>query len=364
MAGVTLSSTVSGQFRALFSKDLLSYAVQDTRLDQFCTKATIPKRAGHKSITMFRWGTPSAGDVTALTEGTVPAASTSHQLSQASITKALVQYGHRITVTDIMKLTELFDSVQQAVKVSGQNLALWTDTVVRNVAAGSNLTASNGSFGSAQEGAGSMDNSDTLLEYYGNPASCTQTYTGLNSETTNCVASATVLLDFMTKLKRLRAPELDGGGYAYVTDPRISRDLMRDADFLVASNQSGNNGKPMYRGEVGSLYGMKVVDQTNSFVSLGSATAGDKYVYAVSGGGGTGTGKDIITSFAIGQEAWGCPQLSGDNPFSPSVEILDKPDKSDPHNQNIIIATKIYFTALRKNPNYYLVHRSKTAHTL
>lgn len=364
MAGVTTSSTLSGQFRAFFSKELLSYAVQNTILDQFARKAPIPKQAGHKSITMFRYGVPSIANVTAMTEGTPDALSTSHQLALSSITKALAQYGHLVTVTDIMKATELFNSVSQAVKVSAQNMTLWCDSVVRNVAVGSNLTSSNGSIGSAQEGGGSLDNSDTLVEVYGRPASTTQSYTGLNSDTTTCTVDGATILDLMTKLKRNRAPELDGGGYAYVTDPRIARDLMRDTDWLVASNQSGNNGKPMYRGEVGSLYGCKVVEQTNSFISLGSATAGDRAIYAVSGGGGTGSGKDIIASFAVGSEAWGVPQLSGDSPFSPQVNILDKADKTDPHNQQIVVATKAYFCALRLNPNYYIVHRAKTGHTL
>jgi N4-gp56 family major capsid protein len=361
MAGVTLSTTLSAQYRAYFSKQLLTYPEQLTILDQFATKAPIPKNGGNKSISMFRFGAPSIADVTALTEGTVPAASTSHQLALTAITKSLAQYGHRVTVTDIMTATELFNSTKQAVKVTGQNLALWCDSVVRNVAAGSNLTASNGSIGSALEGAGTLDNSDTLIEVYGNPAA-TQTYSGLNSDTTTSKATASVLLDLMTKLKRNRAPEMEGGGYVFITDPRVARDIMRDTDWLEAAKYS--DVKKLYRGEVGSLYGIRVVEQTNSFVSLGSATAADRGIYAVSGGGGLGTGKDIITSFALGSEAWGVPQLSGGNPFSPEINILDKADKSDPHNQNKIIAASAYFTALRLNPNYYIVYRSKTEHTL
>lgn len=363
MAGVTLSTTVSAQFRAFFSKELLSYPVQLTILDQFARKAPIPKNGGNKSITMFRWGTPSLGDVQALTEGTVPASSTSNQLALSSITKSLSQFGHRVTLTDIMRATELFSSVSQATKVTGQNLALFCDAVLRNVAIGSNLTASNGSLGSAQEGAGALDNSDTLIETYGRTATCVQTFTGLNSETTNCIMDSATLLDLMTKLKRNITPEADGGGYVFITDPRVARDLMRDSDWLNASAY-GNSGKPYYKGEVGSIYGIRVVVQTNSFVSLGSATNTDRGIYAVSGGGGTAVSKDLIASFALGSEAWGVPQITGGSPFSPQVSVLDQPDKSDPHNQTTIVATKAYFAGLRLNPNYYIVHRSKTAHTL
>ena len=363
MPGITTSSTLSAQFRAYFSKELLSYPVQLTILDQFAKKAPIPKNGGNKSITMFRFNAPTITDVAALTEGTILAASTSHQLSLASITKSLVQYGHRIVVTDIMRATELFNSVSQATKISGQNLSLHCDSVLRNVAAGSNLTLTGSNMGTGLEGGGALDNSDVLTEVYGRPASTAQTYTGLNSDTTTCTADATSLLDIMTKLRRNRAPEVDGGGYVYVCDPRSARDLMRDTDWLNASAY-GNAGRPLYKGEVGSLYGIRVVIQTNSFISLGSATAADRGVYSASGGGGTGTGKDIITNFALGEDAWGVPQLAGGNPFSPKIDILDQPDKSDPHNQNIVVATTAYFTALRLNPSYYIVHRVKTGHTL
>ena len=362
MAGVTTSSTLSGQFRALFSKQLLTNIEQIQKWEQFANKVTIAKNGGNKSITMFRWGNPSAADVQALSEGTIPSASTSAQLALSSITKSLAQYGQRYTLTDIMKATELFSSTKEAVKRASQDLGLWVDTVCRNVLVGSNLTASNGSFGSATEGGGTLDNSDTLIEVYGQPASVTQSYTGLNSATTTSVLDAASLLDISTKLKRNIAPEFDGGGYGYVTDPRVTRDLKRDTDWLDASKYS--NVKALYKGEVGSLYGVRIVEQTNSFVSLGSATAADRNVYAVSGGGGTGTGKDIISSVMLGKDAFGVPQLSGDNPFSPSVVVLDGAEKSDAFNQNIVVAAKVYFTALRQNPNFYARHMTKTAHLL
>lgn len=362
MAGVTLSSTVSGQFRNEFSKKLLKKVEQLTVLDQFAEKSPIKRNGGSKGITMFRWGNPAITDVQALTEGTIPASSTSSQLSLSSVSKSLAQYGERFTLTDIMSMTELFDSVDESVKRLAQDFALWNDSVIRNVLAGSNLTASNGSIGSATEGGGSLDNSDTITEVYGQPAGTTQTYTGLNSATTTSVLDAATLLDLMTKLKRNRAPEVEGGGYVYVTDPRTARDIMRDSDWLEASKYS--DVKKLYRGEVGSLYGMRVVTQTNSFISLGSATAADRNVYAVSGGGGTGTGKDVITSFALGGQAFGVPHISGNDPFAPSVEILDKADKSDAFNQNIVVAAKNYWCALRTNCNWYIRHMAKTAHTL
>lgn len=362
MAGITTSSTLSNQFRNHFSKKLLSYAVQDLKLDQFASKAPVPQNVGAKGITFFRYGAPSITDIQALSEGTSPSVpATSHTLALSKVEKALAQYGQTVTVTDIMRATELFNSTSQAIKVTGQNFALWYDSIVRNTLVGSNYTASNGSIGSAAEGS-PLDNSDTLVEVYGQPGSTTQTYTGLNSDTTTSTCNDVVLLDLVTKLKLNRAPELEGGGYVFVTSPRIARDLMRSTNWLDVSKYS--TPEKLFKGEVGKLYGIRVVEQTNPFISLGSITAGDRQIFNNTGGGGTGTGKDIVVSFAMGQEAVAVPELSGMSGAAPKVDILDKADKSDPHNQRVVVAAKCFYTALRLNPNYYIVYRSKTAFSL
>jgi N4-gp56 family major capsid protein len=381
---VTTSTTLTSQFQNYFSKELLSIVQQETILDQFAMKAPIPKNNGNKAISMFRFGAPSIGSVATIgTEGTAIAPAAYRALALNSLSKSLAQYGQVIGLTDILRATDLFNSLQQATKTSGLDMALWVDSVIRNVLVGSNLTASGSSIGSAAEGAGTFDNSDAVntvassggVKVYGNPATLTtQSFSALNSDTTaaNTTMTASAVLDSMTRLKRNRAP-LINGGYVLATDPRVARDLMRDADWLNASNY-GNKGQPFYKGEVGSIYGCRVVTQTNSFVSTGSGTASDEFVYqATSAGGGLAVSKDIIASFFLGNEAFGIPALTGDDPLSPKIVITDTPDKSDPLNQLITVGVKLYFAALRLaagntgstgNPTWYLVHRTKTSTTL
>jgi len=383
MAGITSSSTLTSQFQNFFSKELLSIVQQETILDQFATKATIPKNNGNKAITMFRFGSPSVADVKTLTEGTAIGSANYRALVLNSLSKSLAQYGQVIGLTDILRATDLFNSLQQATKTSGLDMALWVDSVIRNTLVGSNLTTSGSSIGSAAEGGGTFDNSDACntaassggIKVYGNPATLTtQTFSGLNSATTaaDATMTASAVLDSMTRLKRNRAPMINGG-YVLATDPRVARDLMRDADWLNASNY-GNKGTPFYKGEVGSIYGCRVVTQTNSFVSTGSATAADEFIYqATVAGGGLAVSKDIIASFFFGNESFGIPALTGDDPLSPKVVITDTADKSDPLNQLVTVGVKLYFAALRLaagntgstgNPTWYLVHRTKTSTTL
>jgi N4-gp56 family major capsid protein len=381
---VTTSTTLTSQFQNYFSKELLSIVQQETILDQFAMKAPIPRNNGNKAITMFRFGSPSVSGVqTISSEGTAISSANYRALALNSLSKSLAQYGQVIGLTDILRATDLFNSLQQATKTSGLDMALWVDSVIRNTLIGSNLTASGSSIGSAAEGGGTFDNSDAVntvassggVKVYGNPATLTtQSFSALNSDTTaaNTTMTASAVLDSMTRLKRNRAPMINGG-YVLATDPRVARDLMRDADWLNASNY-GNKGQPFYKGEVGSIYGCRVVTQTNSFVSTGSGTAADEFVYqATSAGGGLAVSKDIIASFFFGNESFGIPALTGDDPLSPKIVITDTPDKSDPLNQLITVGVKLYFATLRLaagntgstgNPTWYLVHRTKTSSTL
>ena len=384
--GITTSGTtgIALQFQNYFSKELLSIVQQETILDQFAMKTAIPKNNGNQAISMFRFGAPSvAGVQTISSEGTAISSANYRALVLNRLSKTLAQYGQVIGLTDILRATDLFNSLQQATKTSGLDMALWVDSVIRNVLVGSNLTASGSSIGSAAEGGGTFDNSDACntaassggIKVYGNPATLTtQTFSALNSDTTaaNTTMTASAVLDSMTRLKRNRAPMINGG-YVLATDPRVTRDLMRDTDWLNASNY-GNKGTPFYKGEVGSIYGCRVVTQTNSFVSTGSGTAADEFIYqATSAGGGLAVSKDIIASFFFGNESFGIPALTGDDPLSPKVVITDTPDKSDPLNQLVTVGVKLYFAALRlaagntgstANPTWYLVHRTKTSTTL
>jgi N4-gp56 family major capsid protein len=381
---VTTSTTLTSQFQNYFSKELLSIVQQETILDQFSMKAPIPKNNGNKAISMFRFGAPSISSVqTIASEGAAISSANYRALALNSLSKSLAQYGQVIGLTDILRATDLFNSLQQATKTRGLDMALWVDSVIRNTLIGSNLTASGSSIGSAAEGGGTFDNSDAVnvvassggVKVYGNPATLTtQSFSALNSDTTaaNTTMTASAVLDSMTRLKRNRAPMINGG-YVLATDPRVARDLMRDSDWLNASNY-GNKGTPFYKGEVGSIYGCRVVQQTNSFVSTGSGTAADEFIYqATAAGGGLAVSKDIIASFFFGNESFGIPALTGDDPLSPKIVITDTPDKSDPLNQLVTVGVKLYFAALRlaagntgstANPTWYLVHRTKTSTTL
>lgn len=345
------SSTLSNQYQNYFSKKLLSYAVEALILDQFAEKAPLPANAGHKAITMFRYGAPSTSSIETLsTEGTKPTGTRSLTLSK--IEKTLIQRGQVIELTDVLTATDLFNSLSQSIKTNGQDSALDLDTITRNTLVGSNV------LGDAVEGS-PLDNSDTLVEMYADGGS---DYTDFDATTSGNTMTAANILDAVTKLKINRAQPARGGMYVAAVSPQILSDVMKISEWLNAAQYS--NVGELYRGEVGSLYGAKFVMTTNPFISGNANTADtDRYIYDTSGGNGVAAGKNIYATLFFGQQAYGVPELSSQSPFGPKVIITDSADKTDPLNQKITAGFKTFWTALRLNPNYYVIMRSKTAYS-
>jgi len=360
----TTTTTLSNQYQNYFSKKLLSYAVQALVLDQFAQKAPLPARAGHKAITMFRYGAPSTSDIEALTEGTAP--SGTRNLSLAKIEKSLSQRGQVIKLTDILTATDLFNSLQQSIKTNGQDAALDMDTITRNTVVGSNVGGTAMEGGYAADMSTVLDNGDTLVEIYADgtkeTTAATQ-YTAFEASTgADTLLDAAAVLNAVTQLKVNRAQPAKGGMFVAAASPQVISDVMTDSTWINAAQYS--NVQDLYKGEVGSLYGAKFIMTTNPFISGdANGTDADRVIYDASGGGGTAGTNDVHATLFLGSEAYGCPDLSSQSPFSPKVEIVDTADKSDPLNQLTTCSFKTYWTALRLNPNYYVVMRSKTAST-
>ena len=100
-----------------------------------------------------------------------------------------------------------------------------------------------------------------------------------------------------------------------------------------------------------------IISLTILFLSIGmtlsNANSEDKYWF-----GGTGAWEDPDN-----WSPYGVPELASQSPFSPKMIITDSADTSDPLNMLITAGFKVFWTALRQNPAYYVVMRSKTAST-
>ena len=358
---MTLSSDLSTQYREHFENQLLTYAVQATRKAEFGQKAPLPKGVGSKQISFFKYGAPDATQIADLTDasGDETLASTAYvpvdvfgtsadsdasgvrQLSLTKVTATLQQIGQVVVISDVLNNTEFLNSLAQATKANGEDAALKCDEIVRNhimrtVAGGggaANLTAN-------AETAGA----NTLF-------ASTNTSLADDADGTRAlpVMTASDVLDVMTQLRINRAPEINGG-YVCVTAPQVLRDIMRDSDWLNAATRS--NVSALYNGEAGSLYGVRFVEDTNPWRT--GVAAGNHDTYAAAG--------TAFGSIFLGGEAFGVPALSGDSPMSPSIQIVDTPDKKDPLNQVITVGFKTMYTSKVLTTGYYIRYFSTTGY--
>ena len=336
------TGSVSAQFQTYFSKALLERAIPLLQMEQFAMKAPYPtKTGGNKTIRFFRFGDPSISAISALSEGTTPAAGDERDLTLSSVEATLVQYGSKIILTDVVLATELFSHLAQATKQLGEDAALHADTLCHRALVQDSSTST-----------GTNVATKTYARYAQNTTNGT---TWATSSVANSAMTATDLLDGATSLFIARAPKIKDG-YALVAHPAVIRDLQQDDDWLKVSSYSAAD--QIFKGETGKLFGVSVISSTN-VQTFNTAAAGiaDNSV----GTTGVNTG---YANVLLGGGAFGVPSLSSlaasGSPFAPKVTILDAADKSDPYGQRVIASFKTFYAAKQLDPRFFRVIVAKS----
>jgi N4-gp56 family major capsid protein len=324
MAMLSTSTTELGHaLQTYFSKKLLPYAEQKVVLDEFANKVSLPSNVGSKTIRFFRYQPGSAANVGSLTEGVVP--TTYQELDQDYIEATLAQYYIFFKITDVLSMIEIFDSLKASVKNIGESVGLHANQLIRNEVA-TGVTA-----------AGNRRYAQNLADWAALAAA------------TSSAGKMTIedVLGAMTQLTIQRAPTKNGQ-YYMVVPPQVAHDLMLDTKFVNLGVYQ--NSERIVKGEVGKWYGIKIVVDTVPFREDGAA--GALNTYAAAG--------NIFTSIAVGESAFGAVTMSSGSPWSPKINILDKAEKTDPANQYVMVATKLFYVAKLLNPAWAVTIRSKT----
>lgn len=331
MAGITASTdtSVAYQFQTHYSKKLLPQIIKNYVLPQFGVKSPLPGQSGAKTMRMFRFSAPATTNVQTLTEGTIPATSSHKQLTLEYVEATLAQYGQVISITDVLDATALLKMMNQATIANGQDAALFFDETAR-----SELKTHTGT-------SGNVDYSTQNFIYAQSNANFAGVYNGGSPDSTDYLAS-TDILDAVTSLKVQNAPTF-GGYYVLATAPQITRDIMKgvsgDTNWIDAAKYS--DSEKLYKGEVGRLFGARVMETTNPF------RANTQGTYAAAGA--------VFSSFCFGQGAYGVSDLEQlGSPMSPKVFIVKGADKSDPMNQiQAMVAFKAFFAVKMLQPKWF-----------
>ena len=326
---LTTNATILNTYENYFSKQFLTSQINTLVYDQFAMKAELPKNNGNKVIQFFRRQVSSGANVQTLSEGV--AIATFRDLILETVSATLGQYGVASRLSDILDMTGLYNFLQLHIKSLGEDAALHADSIIRNVVvAGLTTDAVNRRY-SQQTAAGG--NTWNLFKVLAANLSC---------------LVANDLLDAFTRLKVNLAPRINGE-YVCISPPQVVRDLMNDTKWVTAAQYSAI--KQLFQGEQGMFYGCRVVEDTQAFQEDSAAATTGTFAL---------TGTPAYTSFITGQAGYGCPQLAGSSPFSPSIIITNTPDSGNPLNQFITVGWKTYWAALVLNTNFVLQLKSHT----
>ena len=274
----TTGNDLSAEMKTFYEDRLIDLAEPELVHDQFGQKRPIPKNGG-KTIE-FRQFDPLPELTTPLTEGVTP---DGQSMNVKTLTATVQQYGGYVTISDLLELTAVDNTLVEATKMIASQAGRTLDTITREVlAAGTNVRYAGGKTSRA------------------------------------AIAAADVLtVDDIKKavrdLEGQDAPKIDGW-YIGIIHPNVKYDLMKDVDWK--SPHQYTDTEHIYQNEIGELYGVRFVQSSRAKVFKG----------------GGASGADVYATLILADDAYGVTEVNGGG-LRHIVKQLGSAGTSDPLDQ-------------------------------
>ena len=330
--GAVTTVDKASEYRIYFSNKLLEHQIHTLQLYEPAYKASIPKGQGSKTIRMFRSPPADVTNVITLTEGTPPS-NAPYKLIFEFITRTLQQYGGYAQVSDIVDETEFLNTGDALMEKFGEEAALWCDTLIQQACIN-----------------GTTEEPTKFQKRYAGTATTFATLNALTAQQGRFTSDD--LIDCTTELRLNRAKEFDDNCFVAVVSPEQERDLVEEQGSAWTYASAFQKPDQIWRGEIGRLFGVKVLRTTNACYQNGAGTEGTN----VAGG-------NIIASLIFGKDAFAVPDLEGENPPKPKVNTITEPDSANPFNQFYTYAWKTFYNAVCLSTWNGIVNQTLTAYT-
>lgn len=293
----TGSDGLSVEMKTYYSDYLIDNAKPNLVHDQFGQKHPIPKNGG-KTIE-FRKFVPFGKATTPLTEGVTPDGGS---LEVSNLTATVGQYGYYVTVSDILNLTAVDNTLVETAKLLGSQSGMTLDTITREVLSG----------GTSVIFAGGKSARDAITED--------------DKLTVDDIYKAARFL------KTQNAPKINGS-YVAIIHPDVAYDLMRNEEWIDMHKYSATT--ELFEGEIGKIGGVRFVETTEA------------KIFADGGSGG----RDVYSTLFLGANAYGITELSGGG-LETIIKQLGSGGTADPLNQRATVGWKATKVAERLVENY------------
>ena len=281
---------------AYYDKLMLELLVQSEFMhDKFAQKRDMPSKTG--DTVNFRKIAPLVASATPLDEGVTPSGLNGQVTAISAVTEA---YGDWMPFTDMVDVTMVDPIVKEYTIELARAFREMLDNLVRDEL-----------------------NGGSQVGYAGGKSSRATLATG-NVPTIDGFRIAA-----LTMKKNHVRPAMNGMYAAFVT-PEVAFDLMDDEKFLKAY-EIGQNSKPLIKGEIADVYGIKFIEQVNAKVFSGAGASS----------------VDVHSSVVVGKEPYGITKIKGHG-VETIVKGLGSEGSADPLNQRQSIGVKLKaFTAKR-----------------
>lgn len=233
----TGSAGMSVEMKTYYQSRLIDNAEPNLIHDQFGDKYPIPANGG--KTTEFRAYDSLPKALKPLTEGVTPKGGS---LNVTHILATVSQFGHYVTISDMLKLTAIDNNIVQALKVLGSQAGRTLDTVTRDVlAGGSNVIYAGGKFLRKN-----LESTDRL--------------------------TPELVFRAATQLRAQNAPTINGD-YVGIVHPYAAFDLMRSEEWIEAHKYA--SPEEIYKGEIGKIGGVRFVQSTEAKIWKDSTCPND-----------------------------------------------------------------------------------------
>lgn len=324
--GLQLTTNQTNTYQSHFIKRFLKTLKDTVVLEQFAHKEPLPQKQGAKKVTFFVEPEGDAADVIELAENTIENTTFSDN-NLVEVDATLRYFGDKQKISNLLSLTSFFDRVKSSNRKMSLSAAYFCDNLMRDeLVEGQDLAGH-------KRYAGSAADFNALVAL----------------SAANSSWSPILGLAANTRLRKSKATTFEDGDFITVLSPEVSYDLVQHAKWEEPAKYAG--AKQIFKRELGRLYGVRYVECTNPYLEDNNNDTEGSYNAAGS----------IYSVITLGEEAFGFVELANaKSPMRPSMNILDKPDKSDPHNQFIVTAWAGYAVAKILAKRRFVVTRCKS----
>ena len=300
---------LSAEMKTFYDMTLIDEAEASLVHEQFAQKRPIPANGGKKIEFRKFASLPKA--LTPLTEGVTP---DGKSLTVTTVEATVSQYGDYITLSDVLELTAVDNTVVETTKLIGRQAGVTLDTVVRNVMqSGTNVTYC------PKIGAGGAETAVTSRS-------------GLD---TTCQLTVKVLQQVVAKLKGQNAPTINGK-YVGIIHPYAAYDLMRDPEWMDAHKYT--TPENIFNNEIGEIAGIRFVESSEAKIYEGG----------------------VFGTLVLGDNAYGVTEINGGG-LQTIIKQKGSAGTADPLDQRSSVGWKATRTAELLIPQYIVRVESKSA---